>query len=1244
MASRSVHRILRRAAWTLLALVLLLLGGGLYWLGTPQALEWLTRQAIIAGEGRLAIEGAQGSLYSRINISRVAYKDAALDLEARSVTLEWQPQAILIRQARITALSIDELRVAATASDEPARLPATLKLPFDATVTNAEIKRLEIVPASIAQDLRFNFHARAASHELELANVSFMDWRAAGAMRLGTAAPFTASGKLNLSGKALDEPLAVGITIGGSLDALQLQAAAAARGTSAKAAGLLRPFAEPLIETLTLDTAGLDLAAWDRTLPQTRLDLTLEAGMPRADLFKGKIRARNSAPGPVDTRRLPLTHAGLEFSGNGAQWTLSDIVLGVGAGGQVRGSGAINDADMQLNLALSNIKTAALHSGINPLTVSGTAILTGNVEQQRVVAELEGDGAQLAVTLRQVRNMVTVERGRLRAGKGQFDFTGHAALADAREFSLKADFSAMDPSRFVNAPKASLNGKLSVQGRLAPAWQAQVQLALTNSRLREFPLSANAGFTTAAKQLFAGKAHAILSGNRIDIAGSFGEPRDRLNWSIDAANLQAFDKTLAGTVKGQGTLAGNIEQPSVDFRLTAQRLVAGGFSARSLDAQGTLDAGVDGALKLKARGAGIKARTMAVDEVKLDVSGTRLRHEVKAALHGKTVNATLNGAGALESNRVWNGSVSALQIRGDIPFDLVAPARISIGHDLLIITDVQAVALGGKIGPASFRMEQGGITTNGALTGITSRALLALIPKTGIDPRDLTVGGHWNFTLKDTVSGSAEIYRESGDLGVLAERTLQLGLQQLRVSITASDNALDAGINAQSTHMGTLTARARTQLERRGGAWVLARNSPLEGAVNFDMQSLAWARILAPELDRTDGRVAAQLTIAGTAGAPLISGDLSADAVQVRSISTGLNLTDGTLRANFDGQNLKVSRFHVKAGDGKIEADGAADLADGLRSFDISVRAERARILASPELTVVLSGAGRAGLRELKLAIDGKFRVDEGRYDLGVERRPVLGEDVVIVGKSTPAAGAKKPVRIALDMTVDLNDKFAVRGYGLNTVLGGSLNVTSRNDAYHALGTIRTLRGEYYAFGQRLDIERGELTFSGPLGNPGLNLRAGRKIKSVEVGVEVSGSLQRPLVKLVSDPDMSDSDRLAWLVLGRDPQTASAAELAILQATALSAGSRSGNSIQKQVADGLGLDELGVSQGGEGALGVVTLGKRITDQLTARLEQTLGGTAGSVVKVDYLLSERWRLEATTGAENALDVLFTLRFD
>ena len=55
-------------------------------------------------------------------------------------------------------------------------------------------------------------------------------------------------------------------------------------------------------------------------------------------------------------------------------------------------------------------------------------------------------------------------------------------------------------------------------------------------------------------------------------------------------------------------------------------------------------------------------------------------------------------------------------------------------------------------------------------------------------------------------------------------------------------------------------------------------------------------------------------------------------------------------------------------------------------------------------------------------------------------------------------------------------------------------------------------------------------------------------------------------------------------------------------------------------------------------------GKRITSQITVRLEQTLGGAAGSPLRVEYMLSERRRLRGTPGAENAGDVLFTLRFD
>ncbi len=219
-----------------------------------------------------------------------------------------------------------------------------------------------------------------------------------------------------------------------------------------------------------------------------------------------------------------------------------------------------------------------------------------------------------------------------------------------------------------------------------------------------------------------------------------------------------------------------------------------------------------------------------------------------------------------------------------------------------------------------------------------------------------------------------------------------------------------------------------------------------------------------------------------------------------------------------------------------------------------------------------------------------------------------------------------------------------MRGNGLDALLGGSLRITTRGAALSAVGDVRTVRGNYTVFGQQLDIERGTVAFAGPLTDPGLDLRAIRKFQAVEVGVEVTGSLQRPTVKLVSIPDMTDTDRLGWLALGRDPAGSDRAQLAVLQAAVLSLTGSGGKPVQKQIAEGIGIDEIGFAGGENGALGVVALGKKLTDQLSIRLEQTMGGTAGSLLRMDYMLSERWRLRGTAGAENAGDILFTLRFD
>ena len=76
------------------------------------------------------------------------------------------------------------------------------------------------------------------------------------------------------------------------------------------------------------------------------------------------------------------------------------------------------------------------------------------------------------------------------------------------------------------------------------------------------------------------------------------------------------------------------------------------------------------------------------------------------------------------------------------------------------------------------------------------------------------------------------------------------------------------------------------------------------------------------------------------------------------------------------------------------------------------------------------------------------------------------------------------------------------------------------------------MNGTYYAFGQKLVIDRGRLIFDGPLDNPGLDIVALRKNLAVEAGVAVSGTVKVPIIQLTSNPPVPDNEKLSWLVLG----------------------------------------------------------------------------------------------------------------
>jgi translocation and assembly module TamB len=134
---------------------------------------------------------------------------------------------------------------------------------------------------------------------------------------------------------------------------------------------------------------------------------------------------------------------------------------------------------------------------------------------------------------------------------------------------------------------------------------------------------------------------------------------------------------------------------------------------------------------------------------------------------------------------------------------------------------------------------------------------------------------------------------------------------------------------------------------------------------------------------------------------------------------------------------------------------------------------------------------------------------------------------------------------------VQLGEKLRIRGQGLDAGLRGDLRLSAPQGRLRVDGSVRTVDGTYRAYRQRLNIERGVLTFNGPVENPQLDIEAIRPNLDVRVGVAVTGTVLVPRVRLFSEPDMSDADKLSWLLRGRASEGPGSGDTALLQAAAM---------------------------------------------------------------------------------------------
>jgi translocation and assembly module TamB len=904
-------------------------------------------------------------------------------------------------------------------------------------------------------------------------------------------------------------------------------------------------------------------------------------------------------------------------------------------------------------------------------TLAANGVATGTMAAPRTSFVLDARGLGRVAARRKGNDSILHASGEA--------WLSTAGAARVTQFKASGNALRFDPAAFGSPLDGSINANFDASGRAGADWRGALNLALQPSTLAKAPLWGHASLAADRRHLSSADVDLHVGPNVLTARGGFGEPRDRLDWRLDAPQLGVLGPDFGGALRGSGTLGGSMEAPSLSAALEGQKLrLLGKHSIGAIRANANLGMGETLASDLQLTD--YASGSTRIASARLQTSGTRASHTLRLAARGEDFDALAEARGGWAGN-AWNGTVSTLQNRGRYAFTLQAPVPLRLasapGTGIKGLARPDQVALNGAV----IRLPAGAVTidslvklgprwnSRGSAAGVPLNYLAqASAAMRGSVSGDLTLGAQWALDLRTAgatggapaLDGMLHVFRERGDLTVGADVPVVLGLRQLDARATVSGGALRTTLDLDGARAGRAHVDATAQMVQGR----LGNDSPLRLAANADMGSIAWLGPLAgqPGLE-LDGALKLSLSGTGTFGAPTLNGSVSGDSLAVRWPDQGVRLQRGQLRAQLAGDQLQLQRLSFEGRQGRAVADGVVRFSGGEASMQLKLVADKLEALSRPDRTVVISGEGSLVRDAKRFALEGRFRADRALVELAPQGRPTMSDDVIVLGRGgapgTPAR-AEPALPLTVDLAADLGDEFRLRGMGIDANLTGEVRV--RMVAGHpprANGTIRVQSGTYAAYGQKLAIERGVLTFSGPYDNPSLDILALRKRPegeqltetNVEAGVQVRGTALAPVAKLVSTPSVPDSEKLSWLVLGHGMESTTGNEADVLSAAAgaLLGGRGGGGGLQSKLANSLGVDELGLAQakGQSQAKGlestVVTVGKRISSRAYLSFEQG-ASTASSLVRLRYKLNPRITLQFQTGTNTALDVLYSWAFD
>lgn len=463
-----------------------------------------------------------------------------------------------------------------------------------------------------------------------------------------------------------------------------------------------------------------------------------------------------------------------------------------------------------------------------------------------------------------------------------------------------------------------------------------------------------------------------------------------------------------------------------------------------------------------------------------------------------------------------------------------------------------------------------------------------------------------------------------------------------------------------------------------GECQIRPSDQKLSGSLSAMMDKLDFLNTPTSPIKKIQGSLQAQFQLGGTFKSPAWNGTAHLKAQGVLP-DLGLNLDKIDIMLTSDPKNMLL-KGQILSGKKALLITGESKTFD--KAFKAQLKGENFPLMNTKEYEINVSPDLSIQWKENKITIDGNIDIPSAVIQpMEFSETLELPSDVEFVSNKKKKTNKKWDIESHINIRLGKN--VLIDTHGVTGRLEGAVMVIDKNNAPTiGDGEISMRNGQYEIYGQKLQINQGKASFNlGPIDNPQLFIRAERVFKtttslspltnspiptttadmptaeapsefnSITVGVEVTGYLKNPAIRLFSNPaTLSQSDILSFLVLGRPLTQASSAdgELLFRALSAMNIGGNEGSQITQQLQSTFGLDIFNVetqsqydpSQNMVTSSTSLVIGKMLSPKLM--LNYSIGLLQNTnIVKVKYFLTPKWIFQTQTdGTNEGVDILYS----